>query len=150
MLVSICCRIVLVQGFSFNYQQVSVRLAAPVHNPIPCFLESGLNLWKCEACCWEVYWKDGICLLWNLLDSRAAGSDLFALLRSVWGYFGTGSAPAGVESTWCPLFEVCVGRYPDEKDGGNDGAEPVVSVASAAEDEDEPEYHDATDDRKDT
>ncbi|KAI7980993.1 hypothetical protein LOK49_Contig84G00001 [Camellia lanceoleosa] len=41
-------------------------------------------------------------------------------------------------------------RYPDEKDGGNDGAEPVVSVASAAEDEDEPEYHDATDDRKDT
>ncbi|CAL5393263.1 unnamed protein product [Camellia sinensis] len=57
----------------------------------------------------------------------------------------------GSVSDYCVRHCVCpvvVVRYPDEKDGGNDGAEPVVSVASAAEDEDEPEYHDATDDRK--
>ncbi|KAI8030919.1 Cytosolic sulfotransferase 6 [Camellia lanceoleosa] len=37
-------------------------------------------------------------------------------------------------------------RYPDEKDGGN---APQVSVASATEDEDDTEFHDASDDRKD-
>nr|GMD04582.1 universal stress protein PHOS34 [Ipomoea batatas]GMD51382.1 universal stress protein PHOS34 [Ipomoea batatas]GMD58031.1 universal stress protein PHOS34 [Ipomoea batatas] len=41
-----------------------------------------------------------------------------------------------------------VERYPDEKDAGNANAEPVISVASVAEEEDEPEYHDAHDDRK--
>ncbi|KAI7992817.1 SUPPRESSOR OF ABI3-5 [Camellia lanceoleosa] len=35
--------------------------------------------------------------------------------------------------------------YPDEKDGGN---APQVSVAFAAEDEDDMEFHDASDDRK--
>ncbi|KAL7175962.1 hypothetical protein ACSBR2_029519 [Camellia fascicularis] len=43
----------------------------------------------------------------------------------------------------CPLVVV---RYPDEKDGGN---APQVSVASAAEDEDDTEFHDASDNHKD-
>ncbi|GFQ05762.1 hypothetical protein PHJA_002720300 [Phtheirospermum japonicum] len=50
-----------------------------------------------------------------------------------------------------PLHCVCpvvVVRYPDDKDSAGEIGEPVVSVASAAEDEEEPEYHDATDDRK--
>ncbi|XP_057466204.1 universal stress protein PHOS32-like [Actinidia eriantha] len=45
----------------------------------------------------------------------------------------------------CPVVVV---RYPDERDGGDCGAQPVVSVASSADDEAEMEYHDATDDRK--
>ncbi|CAL5341866.1 unnamed protein product [Camellia sinensis] len=54
----------------------------------------------------------------------------------------------GSVSDYCVRHCVCpvvVVRYPDEKDGGN---APQVSVASAAEDEDEPEFHDASDDRK--
>ncbi|KAI8000121.1 putative callose synthase 6 [Camellia lanceoleosa] len=42
----------------------------------------------------------------------------------------------------CPVVVV---RYPDEKDGGN---APQVFVASAAEDEDDTKFHDASDDRK--
>lgn len=58
----------------------------------------------------------------------------------------------GSVSDYCVRHCVCpvvVVRYPDEKDGGNAGTDPVVSVAVAQEDEEEPEYHDATDDRKD-
>lgn len=48
----------------------------------------------------------------------------------------------------CPVVVV---RYPDDKDAGNAVVEPVVSVASAAEeDEEEAEYHDASEDRKDS
>uniref|UniRef100_A0A5B7B3Y7 Putative universal stress protein n=1 Tax=Davidia involucrata TaxID=16924 RepID=A0A5B7B3Y7_DAVIN len=58
----------------------------------------------------------------------------------------------GSVSDYCVRHCVCpvvVVRYPDEKDGGNAGVEPVVSVASVAEeDEEEPVYLDATDDRK--
>ncbi|KAG8386242.1 hypothetical protein BUALT_Bualt03G0128500 [Buddleja alternifolia] len=53
----------------------------------------------------------------------------------------------GSVSDYCVRHCVCpvvVVRYPDEKD------EPVVSVASAAEDEEEPEFHDASDDRKES
>ncbi|KAF5943328.1 hypothetical protein HYC85_017405 [Camellia sinensis] len=51
-------------------------------------------------------------------------------------------------SNYCVRHCVCpvvVVRYLDEKDGGN---APQVSVASAAEDEDDTEFHDASDDRK--
>lgn len=56
----------------------------------------------------------------------------------------------GSVSDYCVRHCVCpvvVVRYPDEKDNA-----PVVSVASVAEDEveEEPEYHDATDGRKDS
>nr|GMD49087.1 universal stress protein PHOS34 [Ipomoea batatas] len=57
----------------------------------------------------------------------------------------------GSVSDYCVRHCVCpvvVVRYPDEKDAGNANAEPVISVASVAEEEDEPEYHDAHDDRK--
>lgn len=58
----------------------------------------------------------------------------------------------GSVSDYCVRHCVCpvvVVRYPDEKDNnaGSGGAEPVVSVASGA-DEEEPVYHDATDGRK--
>ncbi|KAL6975349.1 Universal stress protein phos34, variant 2 [Sarracenia purpurea var. burkii] len=60
----------------------------------------------------------------------------------------------GSVSDYCVRHCVCpvvVVRYPDEKDGGGFvGTEAEVSVASGAEDEEEPEYHDAADDRKDT
>lgn len=56
----------------------------------------------------------------------------------------------GSVSDYCVRHCVCpvvVVRYPDDKEGGS---EPVVSVASAqVEDEEETEYHDATDERKD-
>ncbi|CAL5344680.1 unnamed protein product [Camellia sinensis] len=54
----------------------------------------------------------------------------------------------GSVSNYCVRHCVCpvvVVRYPDEKDGGN---APQVSVAFAAEDEDDTEFHDASDDRK--
>ncbi|KAG6392045.1 hypothetical protein SASPL_146251 [Salvia splendens] len=54
----------------------------------------------------------------------------------------------GSVSDYCVRHCVCpvvVVRYPDEKDSAEG---TVVSVASAAEDEDEPEYHDASDGRK--
>uniref|UniRef100_A0A5B7B4I1 Putative Rossmann-like alpha/beta/alpha sandwich fold n=1 Tax=Davidia involucrata TaxID=16924 RepID=A0A5B7B4I1_DAVIN len=60
----------------------------------------------------------------------------------------------GSVSDYCVRHCVCpvvVVRYPDEKDGGNAGGDSVVSVASVREeDEEEPVYHDAPDDRKDT
>ncbi|CAK9144608.1 unnamed protein product [Ilex paraguariensis] len=60
----------------------------------------------------------------------------------------------GTVSDYCVRHCVCpvvVVRYPDEKDSGNAGGAPVVSVASVgAGDEEEVEYHDATDDRKET
>ncbi|XP_019194223.1 PREDICTED: universal stress protein PHOS32-like [Ipomoea nil] len=61
----------------------------------------------------------------------------------------------GSVSDYCVRHCVCpvvVVRYPDEKDSGNASGEPIVSVASVAEEEaeDEPEYHDAHDDRKDS
>ncbi len=58
----------------------------------------------------------------------------------------------GSVSDYCVRHCVCpvvVVRYPDDKDGGNAATDPVVSVAVAQEDEEELEYHDATDDRKD-
>ncbi|KAA8526884.1 hypothetical protein F0562_008887 [Nyssa sinensis] len=58
----------------------------------------------------------------------------------------------GSVSDYCVRHCVCpvvVVRYPDEKDGGSAGGDPVVSVASVAEEDEEPVYHDATDDRKD-
>ncbi|KAM7492640.1 hypothetical protein LguiA_035561 [Lonicera macranthoides] len=57
----------------------------------------------------------------------------------------------GSVSDYCVRHCVCpvvVVRYPDDKDGGNGGGEPVVSVAGVAEDDDEQEYHDASDGRK--
>lgn len=58
----------------------------------------------------------------------------------------------GSVSDYCVRHCVCpvvVVRYPDEKEGGNATGEPVVSVASVAdEDEEEQEYHDAADERK--
>lgn len=59
----------------------------------------------------------------------------------------------GSVSDYCVRHCVCpvvVVRYPDDKEGGNASGDPVVSVASVAEeDEEEQEYHDAaTDDRK--
>lgn len=58
----------------------------------------------------------------------------------------------GSVSDYCVRHCVCpvvVVRYPDDKDAGNAVVEPVVSVASAAEeDEEEAEYHDASEDRK--
>ncbi|KAK6134451.1 hypothetical protein DH2020_031808 [Rehmannia glutinosa] len=57
----------------------------------------------------------------------------------------------GSVSDYCVRHCVCpvvVVRYPDEKDIAGHSGEPVVSVASAAEDEEEPEFHDASDDRK--
>ncbi|XP_057474456.1 universal stress protein PHOS32-like [Actinidia eriantha] len=65
------------------------------------------------------------------------------------------SGRLGSVSDYCVRHCVCpvvVVRYPDERDDGDGGAQPVVSVASAAEDEAEMEmeYHDATDDRNDT
>lgn len=60
----------------------------------------------------------------------------------------------GSVSDYCVRHCVCpvvVVRYPDDKDAGNAVVEPVVSVASAAEeDEEEAEYHDASEDRKDS
>ncbi|KAI5674827.1 hypothetical protein M9H77_15191 [Catharanthus roseus] len=60
----------------------------------------------------------------------------------------------GSVSDYCVRHCVCpvvVVRYPDEKEGGNATGEPVVSVASVAdEDEEEQEYHDAADERKDS
>ncbi|KAL3821555.1 hypothetical protein ACJIZ3_007460 [Penstemon smallii] len=58
----------------------------------------------------------------------------------------------GSVSDYCVRHCVCpvvVVRYPDEKDGAEDAVEPVVSVASAAEEDDE-EYHDASEDRKES
>ncbi|CAH9087939.1 unnamed protein product [Cuscuta epithymum] len=58
----------------------------------------------------------------------------------------------GSVSDYCVRHCVCpvvVVRYPEDKDGRSTNVEPVVSVASM-EDEDEPEYHDAHDDRKDS
>ncbi|XP_047317872.1 universal stress protein PHOS34-like isoform X2 [Impatiens glandulifera] len=55
----------------------------------------------------------------------------------------------GSVSDYCVRHCVCpvvVVRYPDERDGGKAVGEPIVSVASADMDEEEPEYHDATDD----
>lgn len=58
----------------------------------------------------------------------------------------------GSVSDYCVRHCVCpvvVVRYPDDKDSVNAVVEPVVSVASAAEeDEEEAEYHDASEDRK--
>lgn len=57
----------------------------------------------------------------------------------------------GSVSDYCVRHCVCpvvVVRYPDEKDNAGGSGKPVVSVASATEDEDEPEFHDASDDRK--
>lgn len=59
----------------------------------------------------------------------------------------------GSVSDYCVRHCVCpvvVVRYPDDKEGGNATGEPIVSVASVAEeDEEEQEYHDAAaDDRK--
>ena len=56
----------------------------------------------------------------------------------------------GSVSDYCVRHCVCpvvVVRYQDETDGAGGGAEPAVSAASAAEDEDA-EYHDLTDDRR--
>ncbi|PSR96330.1 Universal stress protein [Actinidia chinensis var. chinensis] len=60
------------------------------------------------------------------------------------------SGRLGSVSDYCVRHCVCpvvVVRYPDERDDGDGGAQPVVSVASAAEDEAEMEmeYHDETD-----
>ncbi|CAH9083522.1 unnamed protein product [Cuscuta europaea] len=58
----------------------------------------------------------------------------------------------GSVSDYCVRHCVCpvvVVRYPEDRDGRSTNVEPVVSVASM-EDEDEPEYHDAHDDRKDS
>ncbi|XP_057461665.1 universal stress protein PHOS34-like [Actinidia eriantha] len=57
--------------------------------------------------------------------------------------------PLGSVSDYCVRHCVCpvvVVRYPDEKDGAGGGAEPAVSLVSAAKDE-EAEYDDATNDR---
>lgn len=54
----------------------------------------------------------------------------------------------GSVSDYCVRHCVCpvvVVRYPDEKEGGS---EPIVSVASAAVDDEDGEYHNATDERK--
>ncbi|KAM3222707.1 universal stress protein PHOS32 [Capsicum annuum] len=66
----------------------------------------------------------------------------------------------GSVSDYCVRHCVCpvvVVRYPDDKESGNgngnDVVEPVVSVASAAveeDDEEDAEYHDASEDRKDS
>ncbi|XP_059282284.1 universal stress protein PHOS32 [Lycium barbarum] len=62
----------------------------------------------------------------------------------------------GSVSDYCVRHCVCpvvVVRYPDDKESGNnDVVEPVVSVASGAveDDDEEAEFHDASDDRKDS
>nr|KAJ0196488.1 hypothetical protein LSAT_V11C700384250 [Lactuca sativa] len=56
----------------------------------------------------------------------------------------------GSVSDYCVRHCVCpvvVVRYPDEKDPAA-AVEPVVSVATADDEEDDPEFHDATDERK--
>lgn len=61
-----------------------------------------------------------------------------------------GDGRLGSVSDYCVRHCVCpvvVVRYPDEKDAAA-SAEPVVSVATADDEEDEPEFHDATDERK--
>jgi nucleotide-binding universal stress UspA family protein len=58
----------------------------------------------------------------------------------------------GSVSDYCVRHCVCpvvVVRYPDEKNGGVAASEPLVSMASVSEDDDEHEYHDATDGHKD-
>lgn len=53
----------------------------------------------------------------------------------------------GSVSDYCVRHCVCpvvVVRYPDEKDA----VEPIVSVAKADDDEDEGEFHDASDEKK--
>ncbi|KAL8470084.1 hypothetical protein ACS0TY_032813 [Phlomoides rotata] len=57
----------------------------------------------------------------------------------------------GSVSDYCVRHCVCpvvVVRYPDDKDSAGGSGEPVVSVASVAEDAEEQEYHDAPDDKK--
>ncbi|CAK9160172.1 unnamed protein product [Ilex paraguariensis] len=63
-----------------------------------------------------------------------------------------GNGRLGSVSDYCVRHCVCpVVVVRDERDAGNAGGEPVVSVASMAdEDEDEADYHDASEDRKDT
>lgn len=64
-----------------------------------------------------------------------------------------GDGRLGSVSDYCVRHCVCpvvVVRYPDETEAGHSaGADPVVSVAVAQDEDEEQEYHDATDDRKD-
>ncbi|XP_059662582.1 universal stress protein PHOS32-like [Cornus florida] len=93
--------------------------------------------------------KERLCLEVERLGLSAVimGSRGFGATR------GENSRRLGSVSDYCVRHCVCpvvVVRYPEDRDADNAGGDPVVSVASAAEDEEELVYHDATDDRKET